>query len=208
MSYAGLDLKNISLDEAMKKARSHGVSVGSVKNRWNQEQGVDTSLTGRYEKMEAEAKESNKARETEIRGLYGSILNGLTGSENSLRASGLKDIETQSNKLVGNETQNLISSGLFGTTTAASVPTRVASEFTEPSRLKLEDMLSQRKTEAQLGLAGFVERIQNPYPDYNNLVQAQIAQASTQQQQPQPQPVATKPHKSLSEWLRTDFGGY
>jgi len=163
------------------------------------------TLTDKVAQQETEAKATNIARETEIRGLYSSILNGLTGSENSLRASGLKDIETQSNKLVGNETQNLISSGLFGTTTAASVPTRVASEFSEPSRLKLEDMLRQRKTEAQLGLAGFVERIQNPYPDYNSLVQATIAENSTS---PSSQPVATKPNKPLSDWLRTDFGGH
>jgi len=195
--------------DAARQAQKYGGKMHKKDGNWGVRGGdaPPLSLTQQYQKMETEAKEKNLDRETEIRGLYGSILNGLTGSENSLRASGLKDIETQSNKLVGNETQNLISSGLFGTTTAASVPTRVASEFSEPSRLKLEDMLRQRKTEAQLGLAGFVERIQNPYPDYNSLVQAQIAENSTSPSS-QPQPVATKPHKSLSDWLRTDFGGY
>ena len=158
-------------------AASRGLYGGGVRRPGVKKTGMSPTqtLTEQVTQREEEAKAANKARETEIRGLYSSILNSVSGSENSLRASGLKDIETQSKRLEGTETQNLISSGLFGTTTAASVPTRVASEFTQPSRLKLEDMLRQRKTEAQLGLAGFVERIQNPYPDYNSLVQAQIS---------------------------------
>ena len=171
-----------SLAEAMAKGQAEGEPAWAIKSWWNTfgqsqlgERMQAQALTNKVAQQEKEAKAANKARETEIRGLYSSILNGLSGSENSIRASGLKDIETQSNRLVGTETQNLISSGLFGTTTAASVPTRVASEFEQPARLKLEDMIRQRKTEAQLGLAGFVERIQNPYPDYNSLVQAQIS---------------------------------
>lgn len=132
-------------------------------------------LSNRYTQMARKAEAANKARETEIRGIYADILNSISGSNSSLRASGLADIETQSKKLIGQESQNLISSGLYGTTTAASIPTRVATEFAQPARVKLEDLLSSRKREAQLGLAGFVERIQNQYPDYNALFQAQIA---------------------------------
>ena len=181
MASANLQGSN-SLYEAIQRARGAGIGASAATEWWNSfgqsqlgSRLQAQRLTAETTKREKQATKFNKARETEIRGLYSSILSGLTGSENSLRASGLKDIETQSKRLEGTETQNLISSGLFGTTTAASVPTRVASEFTQPSRLKLEDMLRQRKTEAQLGLAGFVERIQNPYPDYNSLVQAQIS---------------------------------
>ena len=135
-------------------------------------------LTQSYTKMADEAKASNLARETEIRNIYTNILNSISGSNDSMRASGLADIERQAGQLEGRETQQMISSGLYGTTTAAAIPRNVATSFTQPARLKLEDLLSTRKREAQLGLAGFVERIQTPYPDYNALFQAQIAEAS------------------------------
>ena len=145
-------------------------------------------LTQSYTKMADEAKAANLARETEIRNIYTNILNSISGSNDSMRASGLADIERQAGQLEGRETQQMISSGLYGTTTAAAIPRNVATSFTQPARLKLEDLLSTRKREAQLGLAGFVERIENPYPDYNALFQAQIAEAS---QEPTAAPAAS-----------------
>lgn len=136
-----------------------------------------TSLYQKYQKMENEAKKFNLSREKEVRGTYADIL-GRLAPGGAFEKSELAGIEAQAENLVGKETQNLISSGLFGTTTAASIPTRVATEFTRPARMKLEDLLEQRRTEAKLGLAGFVERIQNPYPDYNALIQAMAAQGN------------------------------
>jgi hypothetical protein len=137
------------------------------------------SLYNNFSQREEEAKTSNLKRESEIRGIYADILNSISGSNDSLRASGLADIERQAGTLTGQETQGMISSGLYGTTTAAAIPRNVAASFTQPSRIKLEDLLQGRKREAQLGLAGFVERIENPYPDYNTLMQAMIAQGSS-----------------------------
>jgi len=155
---------------------SSGIGKGSNLAQ-AQAQSQSQSLVDLYEQITSKAKADNVAREKEIRNIYANVLNEISGSNASLRASGLKDIETQSKQLVGQETQQMISSGLYGTTTAAGIPTKVASTFTQPARLKLEDLLSARKREVQLGLAGFVERIENPYPDYNALIQAQIAAA-------------------------------
>ena len=141
----------------------------------SRQQSQSMALFNLYQKMAEESKQANIKREKEIRKLYANMLNSLTGSNNSLRASGLADIETESARLVGSETQQMISSGLYGTTTAGAIPRNVATGFTQPSRLKLEDLISSRKRELQLGLAGFVERIENPYPDYNSLMQAMIA---------------------------------
>ena len=44
--------------------------------------------------------------------------------------------------------------------------------------MKLEDLITQRKQTAQLGMADFIERIQNAYPDYSQLAQAEAAKAS------------------------------
>ena len=179
-------------------ATKTGAYTGYGKKRQQQQ---SPSLVNQYQQMASEAKQANIARETEIRGMYADILNSISGSNASLRASGLADIERQAGQLEGRETQQMISSGMYGTTTAAAIPRNVATSFTQPSRLKLEDLLSTRKREAQLGLAGFVERIENPYPDYNALFQAQIAEAS-QPQFAQP----TQPEQSLSDWMRKEFG--
>jgi len=153
----------------------HQRRIAAANQQNNQQIVQQQSLASQYQKMEKEAKRANVAREKEIRNIYSNILNQISGSESSLRAAGLADIERQAGQLVGQETQQMISSGLYGTTTAAAIPRNVATSFTRPSRLKLEDLLASRKREAQLGLAGFVERIETPYPDYNALMQAQIA---------------------------------
>lgn len=134
-------------------------------------------LAAMYQRMTEEAKKANLAREKEIRGTYADIL-GRLGPGGAFEKSQLADIQSQAEGLVGKETQGLISSGLYGTTTAASVPTRVETEFARPARMKLEDLLEQRRTEAKLGQAGFVERINQPYPDYNALMQAMVAQGT------------------------------
>jgi hypothetical protein len=72
----------------------------------------------------------------------------------------------------------MISSGMFGTTTTASIPTQ-AIQRAGLQRLTLEDMLQQRTNQAKLGLAGFAERIETPYPDYGMLMYAMSAQAAT-----------------------------
>ena len=166
----------MTYEQAFRQMQQYGGRLKGSGTNWRVVGGnAPPSLTEQYKKMEAEAKAKNVAREKEIRGIYTDILNAISGSESSLRAAGLADIERQAGQLVGQETQQMISSGLYGTTTAAAIPRNVATSFTRPSRLKLEDLLATRKREAQLGLAGFVERIETPYPDYNALMQAQIA---------------------------------
>ena len=135
------------------------------------------TLVALYQRMANEAKKATLARENEIRGTYADIL-GRLGPGGAFEKSELADIAGQAGGLVGKETQNLISSGLYGTTTAASIPTRVEKKFARPARMKLEDLLEQRRTETKLGKAGFVERISNTYPDYNALMQAMAAQGT------------------------------
>lgn len=131
-----------------------------------------TSLLADFEKRETGAREANLARETEVRSTYDELINQGQGA---FRATGLADIERSKTKAVGRGTQQMISSGLYGTTTAAAIPVQAENQAAL-SRLKLEDIIQQRTTELKLGKAGFVERIEQPYPDYNLLVQAMSAQ--------------------------------
>ena len=138
-------------------------------------EGDYASLLAGFQEREAGALASNKAREQEIRGIYGDII-GQYEEGGAFREAGLADIERTKTKAVGAGTQQMISSGLYGTTTAAAIPVQAEAQAGQ-ARLKLEDLLQQRTTQAKLGLGSFVERIEEPYPDYNQLLQASSAQA-------------------------------
>lgn len=126
-----------------------------------------------FTKRETAAREANLARETEVRGTWDELIGQGQGA---FRTAGLADIERSKTQSIGLGTQQLISSGLYGTTTAASIPVQ-AENRASLSRVKLEDIIQQRQTELKLGKAAFVERIEDPYPDYNLLLQASAARA-------------------------------
>ena len=127
-----------------------------------------------FETREKAALAANKARESEIRNIYTSIL----GQDyNAAREAGMSEIARGERQAVGQGTQQMISSGLYGTTTAATIPMQAGKVATE-QRLKLEDVLQQRKTENQKDMANFIERIEQPYPDYGMLMQAMAAMSS------------------------------
>ena len=135
--------------------------------------GLDyASLLADFQKRETGALAANKAGETEIRGTYDELIGQGQGAA---RSAGLAEIELGKTRAVGAGTQQMISSGLYGTTTAASIPVQAENQAAL-GRVKLEDMLQQRTNELKLGKAGFVERIENPYPDYSMLMNAMIAQ--------------------------------
>ena len=130
------------------------------------------SILADTRKREEAARKANIAREKEIRSIYGQEITQYEEG-GAFKEAGLADIERAKTQAVGAGTQQMISSGLYGTTTAASIPVQAETQA-QQSRLRLEDILQQRVTEAKGKLAGFVERIEDPYPDYNMLVQAMI----------------------------------
>lgn len=134
------------------------------------------SLISDMQTREQEALDKNKAREVEIRGIYDSLITkSRTGG--AAKVAGLADIEQSKKKAIGGGLQQMVSSGLYGTTVASSIPVQAENQASL-SRLKLEDLLEQRTQNLELNKSSFVERIENPYPDYNLLTQAVIAQAS------------------------------
>jgi len=175
------------------KAREAGFTGGS-------QQSTGMSLFADAQRREAAARAANLKREQEIRGYYGEM---ITKAEEggAAKVAGLADIERTKTKAIGAGTQQMISSGLYGTTTAAAIPVQ-AEAGAQQSRLKLEDMLEQRVTEATKRLAGFVERIEEPYPDYGMLMEAMAAQASmTGQQTAAP----VNKGRPLSEFMAENF---
>jgi len=156
-----------------------------ARSSWRQPIGTTggtDSLLRMFQEREAAALKANEERKAKIEAIYNELISQYeTGG--AFKTAGLADIEKAKAQAIGSGTQQMISSGMYGTTTAASIPMRAEAEAGQ-QRLKLEDLLQQRVSEAKLGLAGFTERIDTPYPDYSMLMQAMMAQGSQSGQQP------------------------
>ena len=116
------------------------------------------------------ARRANLQRYAQAMAIYDEII-GRTAPGGAFEKAGLAQIETAKTKGVGQETQRMISGGLFGTTIAAGVERGWESEVGAPARLRLEDILERRRTTAQMGKAGFIERREDEYPDINAMLQ-------------------------------------
>lgn len=139
-----------------------------------EQQQQSAALVSKFEQMEKAAREANIKREQEIRDIYSKLISQDYGA---FRTAGEFDIAQAERQAIGQGIQQMISSGLYGTTTAAAIPMQAKAQ-SQSARLKLEDIIQQRKSEAQLGLAGFIERIEEPYPDLSALYNAMAAAAS------------------------------
>ena len=116
------------------------------------------------------ARQANIARRKRIEALYEERMKRYQPG-GALERAGLARIERGRVRGIGEETQRMISGGVYGTTTAAQIPRRWEAEVGAPARLKLEDIMAAGLTEAQREKAGFLERIEEPYPDYSMLMQ-------------------------------------
>jgi hypothetical protein len=167
-----------SLAEALNRAKGTFVKESDVTKWWNaygasQAESASSLMTD-FEKREQAAIKANRAREKEIRDMYSQILNQDYGAA---RAAGESVIARGERTSIGQGMQQLVSSGLFGTTTAAALPS-AAKRISTEQRLTLEDVLQQRTEATKKELASFIERIEQPYPDYGMLLQAIAAQSS------------------------------
>jgi len=139
-----------------------------------------------------QANQANLKREEEIRGLLDTVI-GTYAPGGSYMQGVEAMLERQKKQYLGSATQNLISSGLYGSTMMAGLPKKFEEEIGMPTRAKLEDVRTQAYTGALGQKASFIEGIQNIAPDYGTLAQL-TAQASS------------VPEPSLSDWLAQNFG--
>lgn len=75
-------------------------------------------------------------------------------------------LERQKTKDVASATQGLISSGLYGTTTTSGLSKKWEEEIGVPSRLKLEDMRTDKYTGV---MSQYAQYLQNIYQQLANL---------------------------------------
>ena len=120
--------------------------------------------------QQEKAKQANIKRRQQIESIYGEMMQRYQPG-GAFERRGLGEIERARTKGVGQEMQQMISSGLYGTTTAAGVGRKWEADVGAPSRLRLEDIMQQRMTGIQQQKAGFLERIEDKYPDISSLLQ-------------------------------------
>lgn len=133
-------------------------------------------LAAEYERLTKKARQANERRMREIGAIHDEIIRRYQPG-GSFITGGTKLLEEQKGRETGKAMQQLISSGLYGTTGAAGLGRQWEAEVGAPARFKLEDVAMERLSSAQLGKASFLEGIQQPYPDYSALFQASQAQA-------------------------------
>lgn len=138
------------------------------------ETGRVSAFQGLLAKMEAQsegARAANIARREQIGSIYEDIIGGLQAPDSPFRKATEMQLETTKRGDVGAGAQRLISSGLYGTEQAGGLETAWEAQVGAPARLKMEDIIAERTREAKLGKAGFLERIEEPYPSYGLLAQ-------------------------------------
>ena len=129
-----------------------------------------SGITRGISAQQASAKRANITRQKRIESLF-DMMEKMVAPGGAFEKRGLADIEAQKTKGVGKEMQQMISSGMYGTTTAAGTGRRWEADVGAPARLRLEDIMQQRQLGVMGQKAGFLERIEDEYPDYSSLLQ-------------------------------------
>ena len=145
---------------------------------YNQQPAFDFSgITGMFEESMAEANRANEARYQQGLGLHGQIAD-IYAPGGSFGAGHEAQLERTKTRDVASAQQQMVSSGLWGTTVAAAIPAAWEETVGQPSRLALQDVQMGRYGEALAGQAGFMERRSDIGPDmgmFANLMQGASA---------------------------------
>jgi len=146
---------------------------------------------------EQEARTRNKAREDEIRNIYGEMLS-LYSPGGAMEKAGMQQIQRAKVGATTGTMQRDISRGLYGIR-----PYEAEWEATTGvgARMTLEDMLTRGRAAIMGQQASFIERIEDQYPDLGAVERGYSAMAST--------PSRTYGTSSAKTGLsESAFGGY
>ena len=131
--------------------------------------GGGRSLVDLYTRGYEETAARTAAREAEIRRLLEANL-GTYGPEGAFAKAGERAIE----QTYAKDVSRMIGAGLYGTTAVEST----AGAARRSGRLTLESMLEEGKSRARSAYAGFIEHIEDEYPELGGLTQAYASMAS------------------------------
>jgi len=120
-------------------------------------------------KQEATASQANVARQAQVEAIFDEVISRY-GPEGSYGKAAEILLGREKVRDVGATAQRDISRGMYG---IRPYEQEWEAAVGAPARLKLEDIKMERLSQAQLGKAGFLERIEDEYPDYG--LAAQLA---------------------------------
>ena len=135
------------------------------------------ALIADLQKQREEANLANQKRLDEMRKISDQVIQNYSPG-GSYEQSQLAQLNTRKKQDVASGMQSLVRSGMANTTVAAGLPSAWEQQVGTPSRLGLEDILTQRRTEAQQAKLGMLERVEDVGPD-SNLI-AQLAEGAGQ----------------------------
>ena len=122
-------------------------------------------LIADLEAAQSKAQEATAKRYDQMMAIYDEVVRRYQPG-GAFEKAALGQLGEQKVQDIGTETQDLVNSGLFGTTTKAGLGQKWESQVGAPARLKLEDIQAQRLSQAQMGKAGAIERVEDVGPDY------------------------------------------
>jgi hypothetical protein len=135
------------------------------------------TLLDLYKQAGEGARESNLARLKETRGIYEDIA-GMFAPGGAFGRGYEAMLERTKKRDVASGAQALVGSGLYNTTQTAGLGKAWEEDVGMPSRMRLEDVRMEKYAGAKRDIAGLLERVEEPYPDYSGLMQASAAQAA------------------------------
>jgi hypothetical protein len=134
-------------------------------------------LLKQYQTAYDTAKASNLSRYNELMDLSNAII-GQYSPGGAMERAGTQKINMQKTQDVGGARQNLISSGLYGTTVNAALPSTWEANVGMSARLTLEQMMQQGYTGALQNKANIIEGREDMYPNLDMMAQL-IAKSSS-----------------------------
>ena len=152
------------------------MAIPNIFEQTNEPGALDT-LLAQMQKAQETATTANLKREEEIRAITDAIIARYQPG-GAFQEAGLAQIAKAKTQAVGGGMQSLIASGLAGTETAAGLGTGFEAGAGSQMRLSLEDLMMERLSSAQMSKAGFIEGIQDEYPDTS--LMSQLAMQAAQ----------------------------
>ena len=135
------------------------------------------SLTDLYKEATEEAQAANEARYQQAMGISDEIA-GMYSQTGSFGQGYKASLERAKSQSVSSGLASLVQSGLGATGGAASLATAWEQGVGAEARLKLEDLITEKRATALQNKIGLIQSKEDIYPDYNQLYQASAASAS------------------------------
>jgi len=123
-----------------------------------------------FQQQQEAARQANIQRYEEALQIYDEIIKQYRPEGGFLKGA-YAELGREKERTLAGQQQQLVSSGLFGTSITAGLGQKWEAEVGQPARLKLEDVRMGRLSEALQAKAGAVERREDVGPDYSLIAQ-------------------------------------